>query len=137
MNNEHGMLRDVYAAHRYFDLPDLRDVSVEAKPLALLALLCTRAVLRTPIEWAGLGDLFVVRGAYSIGIAFAPSWGEGNTLAAIKPGSDDPLLPGMTFHLVPALYRDGVGCVCCSMPVAITDTGVAPLATIEPKLFIL
>jgi len=95
------------------------------------------AVLRTPIERAGLGDLFVVRGAYSIGIGFAPSWGEGNTLAAIKSGSDDPLLPGMTFHLVPALYREGVGCVCCSMPVAITETGVAPLATIEPKLFIL
>lgn len=95
------------------------------------------AVLRMPIDRAGLGDLFVVRGGYSIGIGFAPSWGEGNTLAAIKPASDDPLLPGMTFHLVPALYRDGVGCVCCSMPVAITETGVAPLATIEPKLFIL
>lgn len=94
------------------------------------------AVLRQSIAKAGLGDLFAVRGAYSIGIGFAPSWGEGNTLAAIKPGSDDPLLPGMTFHIVPALYRDGVGCVCCSMPVIITETGVEPLAPIEAKLFI-
>jgi Xaa-Pro dipeptidase len=94
------------------------------------------AVLRRTIEKAGMGDLFVVRGAYSIGIGFAPSWGEANTLAAIKPGSTDPLLPGMTFHIVPALYREGVGCVCCSMPVAITETGVEPLAPIEAKLFI-
>jgi Xaa-Pro dipeptidase len=95
------------------------------------------AILRRPIERAGLGDLFVVRGGYSIGIGFAPSWGEGNTLAAIKPGSADPLLPGMTFHLVPALYRAGVACVCCSMPVAITEGGVEALAPIEPKLFVL
>ena len=93
-------------------------------------------MLRQSIAKAGLGDLFAVRGAYSIGIGFAPSWGEGNTLAAIKPGSDDPLLPGMTFHIVPALYREGVGCVCCSMPVIITETGVEPLAPIEAKLFI-
>lgn len=95
------------------------------------------AVLRRPIERAGFGELFVVRGGYSIGIGFAPSWGEGNTLAAIKPRSEDPLLPGMTFHLVPALYRPGVACVCCSMPVAVTESGVEPLAPIEPKLFIL
>jgi Xaa-Pro dipeptidase len=94
------------------------------------------ATMRRPIERAGYGDQFVVRGAYSIGIGFAPSWGEGNTLAAIKPGSADILLPGMTFHLVPALYQDGVGCVCCSMPVAITETGVEALAPIEAKLFI-
>ena len=94
------------------------------------------SVLRQPIERAGYGEQFVVRGAYSIGIGFAPSWGEGNTVAAIKPGSTDILLPGMTFHLVPALYQEGVGCVCCSMPVAITTTGVEPLAPIEPKLFV-
>lgn len=95
------------------------------------------AALRRPIEKLGMGELFVVRGGYSIGIGFAPSWGEGNTVAAIKPGSTDPLLPGMTFHLVPALYRDGVGCVCCSMPVAVTESGVEPLAPIEAKLFII
>lgn len=95
------------------------------------------AILRRTVDKAGMGDLFVVRGAYSIGIGFSPSWGEGNTLAAIKPGSSDPLLPGMTFHVVPALYKEGVGCVCCSMPVIITDTGVEPLAPIEPKLFII
>jgi len=95
------------------------------------------ATMRRPIERAGFGEQFVVRGAYSIGIGFAPSWGEGNTLAAIKPGSADVLLPGMTFHLVPALYKDGVGCVCCSMPVAITEAGVEPLAPIEPQLFII
>lgn len=92
--------------------------------------------MRRPIERAGFGDQFVVRGAYSIGIGFAPSWGEGNTLAAIKPGSAEILLPGTTFHLVPALYKDGIGCVCCSMPVAITENGVEPLAPIEPKLIV-
>jgi len=95
------------------------------------------AVLRRTIERAGMGEHFVVRGGYSIGIGFAPSWGEGNTLAAIKPDSVDALLPGMTFHLVPALYREGVGCVCCSMPVIVTETDVEPLAPIEARLFII
>jgi ectoine hydrolase len=93
------------------------------------------AVVRGAIDKTGYGDAFVVRAAYGIGLAFPPSWGE-SPVMNIRPGEARLLKPGMTFHLVPALYVDGVGCVCCSMPIEVTGTGVAGLTPIEPKLFV-
>ena len=55
---------------------------------------------------------------------------------AIRPDDQRVLAPGMCFHLVPALYKEGVGCVCASMPIEVTDLGVSKLTSIEPKLFI-
>lgn len=92
-------------------------------------------LVRAVIDEAGYGDAFVVRAAYGIGTAFPPSWGE-STVINIKQGENRVLESGMTFHLVPALYADGLGCVCCSMPIEITETGVEPLTSIEPELFI-
>jgi Xaa-Pro dipeptidase len=92
------------------------------------------AVVRRAIEKAGYGEYFTVRAAYGIGIGFPPSWGEGDVMS-IRPGDQRILGPGMCFHLVPALYKAGLGCVCCSMPIVITDSGVEPLTEIEPKLF--
>lgn len=92
-------------------------------------------LVRAVIDDAGYGDAFVVRAAYGIGAAFPPSWGE-STVINIKRGETRVLEPGMTFHLVPGLYADGLGCVCCSMPIEITETGVEPLTSIEPKLFV-
>ena len=92
-------------------------------------------LVRAVIDDAGYGDAFVVRAAYGIGTAFPPSWGE-STVINIKRGENRALEAGMTFHLVPALYADGLGCVCSSMPIEITETGVAPLTPIEPKLFV-
>lgn len=92
-------------------------------------------LVRDVIEDAGYGDAFVVRAAYGIGTAFPPSWGE-STVINIKRGETRVLEPGMTFHLVPALYAEGLGCVCCSLPIEITEMGVAPLTSIEPKLFV-
>jgi len=93
------------------------------------------AVVRAAINKTGYGDAFVVRAAYGIGLAFPPSWGE-SPVMNIRPGEMRLLKPGMTFHLVPALYVDGVGCVCCSMPIEVTETGVAGLTPIQPKLFV-
>lgn len=92
-------------------------------------------LVRAVIDEAGYGEAFVVRAAYGIGTAFPPSWGE-STVFNIKRGEHRLLEPGMTFHLVPALYADGLGCVCCSMPIEITASGAAPLTPIEPKLFV-
>ncbi len=92
-------------------------------------------LVRAVIEGEGYGDAFVVRAAYGIGSAFPPSWGE-STVINIKRGEERVLEPGMTFHLVPALYADGLGCVCCSMPIEITDSGVAPLTPSEAKLYV-
>jgi Xaa-Pro dipeptidase len=94
------------------------------------------AIVREPIVRAGYGEYFTVRAAYGIGVGFAPGWGE-NSVINIRPGDRRRLEPGMCFHVVPALYRQDLGAVCCSMPIHITSTGVERLTAIEPKLFVL
>ena len=92
-------------------------------------------VVRDAIEKAGYGEYFVVRAAYGIGLGFTPGWSE-NHVMSIRPNDQRLLEPGMCFHLVPALYKEGFGAVCCSMPIEITDKGCKPLTSIEPKLFV-
>ena len=93
------------------------------------------AAVREPIEHAGFGEYFVVRAAYGIGLAFGPCWSE-DRLMNMRPGDDRVLEPGMCFHVVPALYKEGFGAVCCSMPVVVTESGLEPLIDLEPKLFV-
>ena len=95
-------------------------------------------IVREAVEKRGHGQYFVVRAAYSIGLGFSPGWSE-NNIMVVRPNDPRPLMPGMCFHLVPALYKDGLGAVCCSLPAEITDTGCAPLYPVEllePKLFV-
>lgn len=88
---------------------------------------------RGTIERAGMYDLFRKRTGYSIGIAFAPDWGEGHILSLQR---DDPrvLEPGMVFHIPPALRvpnRYGVG---FSETILITETGCEVLTTLPRAL---
>jgi Xaa-Pro dipeptidase len=90
-------------------------------------------VVREEVARHGYGEYFVVRAAYGIGLGFPPAWSESN-VANIRGGDPRKLEAGMCFHLVPALYKRDLGCVCCSMPIEITANGCAPLATVEPEL---
>ena len=54
------------------------------------------------IDRAGYTDNFRKRAGYSIGIAFAPDWGEGGILS-LYTGVTTELRPGMTFHIPLAL----------------------------------
>ncbi|MCH8088354.1 MAG: aminopeptidase P family protein [Chloroflexi bacterium] len=92
-------------------------------------------VVRTAVDKAGYGENFVVRAAYGIGLGFSPGWGE-NHVMSIRPDDPRVIEPGMCFHLVPALYKEGLGAVCCSMPIEIDENGCKPLTSIEPDLFI-
>ncbi len=93
------------------------------------------AAVRGPIERAGYGEYFVVRAAYGIGLSFGPCWSE-DRLMNMRPGDGRVLEPGMCFHVVPALYKEGFGAVCCSMPVVVTEAGLEPLIDLEPKLYV-
>jgi Xaa-Pro dipeptidase len=80
------------------------------------------------------------RTAYSIGIAFAPDWGEGQILSMTE-GEQRPLRAGMTFHLLAgAVPLQGLGKVkraICSDTVLVTDQGCETLTEdIERKLFV-
>ncbi len=84
----------------------------------------------TVIEKAGLAEFMVTRPAYSIGCAFPPGWGE-DDVAAIRRDSDMVLEAGMCFHVVPCLYRPGLGCIAASMPSVLTAEGFQPLCDDE------
>jgi Xaa-Pro dipeptidase len=92
-------------------------------------------VVRSTIARAGYAEEFVVRAAYSIGLGFAPRWSE-NHVMSIRPDDSRALEVGMCFHLVPALYKKGLGAVCCSMPIEIIDGGCRPLSSMPAELFI-
>jgi Xaa-Pro dipeptidase len=80
----------------------------------------------TVIEKAGVAEYMVTRPAYSIGCAFPPGWGE-DDVAAIRRGSEQVLEAGMCFHVVPCLYKPGLGCIAASMPSVLTESGFMPL----------
>ena len=99
----------------------------EIKPGATCAaphLACQRVIDR-----AGYSDNFRKRTGYSIGIAFAPDWGEGGILS-LYTGVTTELAPGMTFHIPPALRAYGRFGVGVSETVVVTETGCRVLGTV-------
>lgn len=88
---------------------------------------------RGVIERAGYEPNFRKRTGYSIGIAFAPDWGEGHILSLKQ---DDPtrLEAGMTFHMPPALRIFQQRCVGLSETVLVTDGGCEVLTSLPREL---
>lgn len=88
-------------------------------------------VVQAALEDAmGPGSRRNSRVAYSIGIAFAPDWGEGHILS-MTHGEQRTLQAGMTFHLLAGhVVLQGLGKIkrsCCSDTILVTDTGCETL----------
>ena len=80
------------------------------------------------------------RTAYSIGIGFAPDWGEGQILSMTE-GEQRPLKAGMTFHLlaghVPLQGMERVRRAACSDTILVTETGCETLTDgVEHKVYV-
>ena len=80
------------------------------------------------------------RTAYSIGIAFAPDWGEGHILSMTQ-GETRPLEAGMTFHLLAGhVFLTGMERIkrsCCSDTVLVTEDGCETLTGgVEHKVYV-
>jgi Xaa-Pro dipeptidase len=73
------------------------------------------------------------RTGYSIGISFAPDWGEGNLLSLYR-GVDVPLAPGMVFHVPITLREYGQWTVAVSETVVVSEHGAETLSTIGREL---
>ena len=88
---------------------------------------------RGTIERAGLFERFRKRTGYSVGLAYAPDWGEGHLLSLQR---DDPtvLVPGMTFHIPPALREQGKYGFGISETVLVTETGCQILTTLPDRM---
>lgn len=88
---------------------------------------------RQAIADAGMADLYRKRTGYSIGVAFAPDWGEGHILS-LRSGERRPFVPGMVVHVVPALREEGLGGVGFSETVLLTESGHEVLTTVPRTL---
>ena len=82
-----------------------------------------------------MADCFRKRTGYSIGIGFAPDWGEGHILS-LKTPDPTPLEPGMVFHISPALLVPAECGVGFSETVLVTDTGVEVLTSFPRQLVV-
>lgn len=81
------------------------------------------------------GGMQVTRSAYSIGIAFAPDWGEGHIMS-IRHEDPRVLRPGMTFHNIPWVQIPGRGGVGFSETVRVTEDGCEVLTDLERRLYV-
>jgi Xaa-Pro dipeptidase len=92
------------------------------------------AACRSVVEAAGLYERFRKRTGYSIGLAYAPDWGEGHFLGLQK---DDPtvLVAGMVFHMPPAIRQLDMYGFGLSETVLVTESGCDVL-TVYPERFV-
>jgi Xaa-Pro dipeptidase len=85
------------------------------------------------IDRDGFTEGYRKRTGYSVGISFAPDWGEGNILSLFHD-VDVPLLPGMVFHVPVALREWGKFTVAVSETVLVTDGAARPLGKLKREL---
>jgi Xaa-Pro dipeptidase len=85
------------------------------------------------VDRAGYTDAFRKRTGYSIGISFAPDWGEWQVLSLYE-GVKTVLRPGMVFHIPPALRVYGEFTVGVSETALVTESGYEQLGTFPRAL---
>ena len=85
------------------------------------------------IDAAGHTAAFRKRIGYSMGVAFAPDWGEGAILSLFS-NVTRVLEPGMVFHLPATLRSYGAYTVGVSETVIVTETGVEPLSDLPRQM---
>jgi Xaa-Pro dipeptidase len=89
---------------------------------------------KTVFEKHGYGHRIAHRTGYSIGINYAPDWGEGQIMS-LWENDQRPLRAGMTFHLVPACYHEPHSIITISETVLVTDGGCEVLTHFPRELF--
>lgn len=75
------------------------------------------------------------RTGYSVGVGYAPDWGEGDVLSIVD-GEAREVAAGMVFHLVPGIYVPGRFAVVISETVIVTPAGVERVVEIPQDLFV-
>ena len=73
------------------------------------------------------------RCGYSIGLSYPPDWGE--RTMSLRPGDKTPLEAGMTFHLIPAIWREDWGLE-ITESFLVTERGAEPFCNYPRKLLV-
>lgn len=128
--------RSVYLGTPPRDLATVADATVEGLTAALDAIRPGMRCEDVQAVWhATAGRHGVAKEArcgYSIGIAYPPTFGE--LTCSLRPGDRTELRPGMTLHLIPAIYRPG-GSVVITESFYVTETGAQPFCALERRLY--
>ncbi len=123
------------------DVRRMGDVIIAALEAALAAIrpgVTSGAVdqaCRGVIEDAGYERYFRKRTGYSVGVAYAPDWGEGH-IVSLRRDDPTPLAAGMVFHIPPALRiprQYGLG---MSETVLVTDGGCEVLTRFPRRVHV-
>ncbi len=85
------------------------------------------------IDKAGYTDNFRKRAGYSVGVSFPPDWGEGH-IVSLSAGDKRMLVPGMVFHIPPALRKYGLLGVGVSETVLVTQDGCEVLTDYTQRM---
>jgi Xaa-Pro dipeptidase len=134
-----ALMRSAWVGEMPKEAIDMEKVCQDALAAALDALRPGRPceaphlACQAVIDRAGFTENFKKRAGYSIGISFAPDWGEGGILS-LYTGVKTELQPGMTFHIPPALRIYGRFTVGVSETVVVTDTGHRVLGSVPRPL---
>jgi Xaa-Pro dipeptidase len=96
---------------------------------------CAQAhqAVQSVIDRAGMTERYRKRSGYSLGISFAPDWGEWQVLSLFD-GIDVPLEPGMCFHVPTTLREYGVFTIGLSESIAVTETGCRILGRVPREV---
>lgn len=136
-----ALMRSVWIGPPPAEAQRMMDVALRALDAALAAMRPGRPcsdvhdAAQAVIDQAGYGDAFRKRIGYSMGIAFAPDWGEGAILSLFT-GVDQALEPGMAFHLPATLRRFGAFTVGASETVILTPSGPEPLSDLPRQMIL-
>jgi Xaa-Pro dipeptidase len=117
----------------------MMDCALRALEAALLAIrpgvpcAVPHEVAQKIIDAAGYTAAFRKRIGYSMGVAFAPDWGEGGILSLFS-GVSTVMEPGMVFHLPATLRHYGRWTVGASETVIVTEDGAMPLSDLPREM---
>ena len=89
--------------------------------------------IQAVIDEAGMTARYGKRSGYSLGISFAPDWGEWQVMSLFD-GVDVPLEPGMCFHVPTTLREWGVFTVGLSESIVVTETGCSLLGRLPRRI---
>jgi Xaa-Pro dipeptidase len=107
---------------------------LDAAMMAIKPGIQSHEVSRAVTEAASVGGASVFkRPGYSVGINFAPDWGEGIFLE-LKDGDQTVIRPGMVFHLPQSVRVPGEAPVAISETVLVTESGIDVLTNFKREL---
>jgi ectoine hydrolase len=129
--------RTVYLGKPSHDILDTEQAMLEGIEAALEAAKPGNTCEQVEAAWrrtiARYGIEKESRCGYSIGLSYPPDWGE--RTMSLRPGDASVFEAGMTFHLIPAIWRDDWGLE-ITESFLVTPAGAEPFCTTPRKLFI-